>query len=125
MPADKAPASTWKTWADSNLDYYTNFVAAATTTTLTPYAGRIWTLLNESGDPVLYNYYPLQQADIENPTAAAASSPLGGGQSRQICSLAQSEAGLVDVTPSPIGDAVPAWNATETGTVCNGGDTSY
>ncbi len=127
MPQDKAPAATWKTWADSNLDYYTNFVAEATTTTttLTSYNGRIWTLLNESGDPVLYNYYPLQQADIENPTTASASSPLGAGQTREICSLAQSEAGLVDVTPSPIGDAVPAWSATQTGVVCDGGDTNY
>ena len=126
IPADKAPAATWKTWADSNLDYYTSYVVEATTTTTTmqSYAGRIWTLLNESGNPVMYNYYPRQQADINNPTAAAASSPLGAGQQRQICSLAQSEAGLFDVTPSPIGDSVPSWNADETGTVCYGNDTS-
>jgi len=124
MPSGK-DAATWKTWADSNLDYYTNFTVAEPTTTIASYAGRIWQLVNESGDPVLYNYYPLQQADIANPTTASASSPLGAGQSRQICSLAQSEAGMVDVTPSPIGDVVPAWNAEETGAVCNGGDTEY
>ena len=127
MPANKAAASVWKTWADSNLDYYTNFVVVATTTTTaaTSYAGRIWSIINESGEQVMYNDYPLEQADIENPTAAAAASPLGAGESRDICSLAQSEAGLVDVTPSPIGDSVPEWTASESGAVCDGGDTNY
>jgi len=123
MPEDKAGASTWKTWADSNLDYYTNFTVAATTTTMPSYAGSIWAITNEGEDPILYKYYPLQQEDVDNPVSASAGSPIGAGQQRNICSLASTET-AVDVTPFVEGQ-VPVWTVEETETSCNGGDTSY
>jgi len=106
-----------KTWAEANLNIYTNYTVGATTTTEAPtptYAGRIWQVTNEGGIDFTIHYYPLQQDDINNPVSAMDGSPLGGGQSRNICSLASSET-EADVTPFATEGII---STTETGEVC-------
>lgn len=95
-----------KTWADANLNYWTNFETQEVTTTVAPttYSGVKWQLLNDGSEaPITYRYYPLQQDDISNPTAAGADSPVGIGQTLEICSLDPETPGLngFDVTPFP------------------------
>lgn len=121
FPTSGDSADVWKNWADANLDYYTSFVYAVATTTKAPttYAGSIWQITNEGGIDMTYNYYPLTQADINNPQSASASSPLGAGQSRNICSLASSETSA-DVTPTANESIM---TAIESGEACNYNDT--
>jgi hypothetical protein len=126
FPTSGATAEEWKNWADANLDYYSNFVYAVATTTTTEapaptYAGSIWQITNEGDTNMEYSYYPLSQPNINAPLAASASSPLGAGQSRNICSLASSETSA-DVTPFA---STSIMTAIESGEACNGGDTSY
>jgi hypothetical protein len=114
----QATTSQVKTWAEANLNIYTNYTVGATTTTEAPtptYAGSIWQITNEGPSDFTIRYYPLQQDDINNPVTAMDGSPLGAGQQRNICSLASSET-EADVTPFADEGII---TANETGDQCN------